>query len=89
MNLFITVHEASLSTGFPVRKWFQWILQGLVPSRPELKADNIKGVSYSHLSQQVLIPVSSLPKCYSTELIKSKLLNEQLFDIDFIQLYSG
>ena len=83
-ELFITVHEASLSTGFPVKKWFQWILQGLIPSMPELKADNIKGISYSCLSQQVLIPVSALPKYYRTKLVKSRLLGEQLFDIDFI-----
>lgn len=65
----VTVHEASLSIGFPARKWFHWILQGLIPSRPELKEDNIKGISYSSLSHQVLIPASSLPKYYRADLI--------------------
>ena len=83
-DIFITVHEASLSTGFPARKWFHWILQGLILSWPELKEDNIKGISYSSLSHQVQIPASLLPKYYRAELIKSKFLKEQLLDIDFI-----
>ena len=44
-SIFISVLEASKVTGFPIRKWFQWIMRGLIPSIPELHAERIKGVS--------------------------------------------
>lgn len=43
-HLLISVLEASKATGFPIRKWIQWILRGLIPSEPELNADHIKGI---------------------------------------------
>ena len=38
----ISVLEASKVTGFPIRKWIQWILCDLIPSEPELNAEHIK-----------------------------------------------
>ena len=83
-DCMITIHEAAQVSRFPIRKWFQWVLSGLISSVPELKPDNIKGISYKTLSKQVLVPISSLPKHYQEDFLKQTLLKDSLFSVDFI-----
>ena len=83
-KLMISVHEASEITEFPRKKWFEWILDGLIPSSPELSRDNIKGMSYSKLSKLVMIPITALPRYYSTDLIKKKVLKDKIIHVDLI-----
>ena len=83
-GLMISVHEASEITEFPLRKWFEWILNGLIPSSPELSRDNMKGVKYSKLSKLVMIPITSLPRYYSTDLMKKKILKDRIIHVDLI-----
>lgn len=83
-EMMISVHEASEITEFPRKKWFQWILNGLIPSSPELSRDNIKGMSYSKLSKLVMIPITALPRYYSTDLIKKRVLKDKIIHVDLI-----
>lgn len=80
----ISVLEASKTTGFPVRKWIQWILQGLIPSAPELNAEHIKGIPYASIAPSVFIPVTALPKYYREAYLKKTLVADSLFSVDFI-----
>ena len=54
-NLFISVLEASKATGFPIRKWIQWILRGLIPSEPKLNADHLKGIPYASIAPNIVV----------------------------------
>ena len=81
-NLFISVLEASKATGFPIRKWIQWILRGLICSEPELNADHIKGIPYASIAPNIMIPISSLPRDYRKEYLKKVLLADCLFSVD-------
>ena len=83
-NLFISVLEASKATGFPIRKWIQWILRGLIPSEPKLNADHLKGIPYASIAPNIMIPVVALPKDYRTDYLKNVLLLDCLFSVDFI-----
>ncbi len=83
-EMMISVHEASEITEFPRKKWFEWILDGLIPSSPELSRDNIKGMSYSKLSKLVMIPITALPRYYSTDLIKKRVLKDKIIHVDLI-----
>lgn len=67
-TLLISVLETSKATGFPIRKWIQWILRGLIPSEPELNADYIKGIPYESIAPSIFIPMlggSYLPRVLS------------------------
>ena len=81
---YLPVTEAALITGFPVKKWIQWILKGLIPSDPELSEDSIKGINRQILARQTLIPVTALPEYYREEYLKIHLIGDSLFRIDFI-----
>ena len=61
-GMMISVHEASEITEFTRKKWFEWILDGLIPSSPELSRDNIKGMSYVSTKNYL---VSSLKTLYA------------------------
>ena len=80
----ISVLEASKTTGFPIRKWIQWILRGLIPSEPELNAEHIKGIPYASIAPGVFIPITALPKYYQDAYLKKTLLADSLFSVDFI-----
>lgn len=83
-SIFISVLEASKVTGFPIRKWFQWIMRGLIPSIPELHAERIKGVSYASIAANIMIPVSSIPKHYREDFLKNVHMTNRLFSVDLI-----
>ena len=76
-DYYLTVNEAFLITEFPVRNWFQWVLEGLIPSVPPLSKDNIKGISYASLSHTVLIPVSALPVYYREDYLKHRFAGDK------------
>ena len=83
-HLLISVLEASKATGFPIRKWIQWVLRGLIPSEPELNADHIKGIPYESIAPSIFIPITALPKYYREAYLKKTLIADSHFSVDFI-----
>lgn len=80
-HLLISVLEASKATGFPIRKWIQWVLRGLIPSEPELNADHIKGIPYESIAPSIFIPITALPKYYREAYLKKALIADSHFTI--------
>lgn len=83
-KLLISVSEASQITDFPIRKWIQWILRGLISSEPKLNADHIKGKPYASIAPDIFIPISTLPRYYREAYMKKVLLRDSLFSVDFV-----
>ena len=80
----LSVKQASEITGFPIRKWFKWILEGLIASEPVLNAESIKGTSYASIAGHVFVPVSTLPKYYRQKFLESTLIADKLLSVDLI-----
>ena len=80
----ISVLQASKATGFPIRKWIQWILLGLITSEPELNEDYIKGIPYVSTASNVFIPITALPKYYREAYLRKTLIADSYFSVDFI-----
>ena len=74
----ISVLEASKATGFPIRKWIQWILLGLITSEPELNEDYIKCIPYASTASNVFIPITALPKYYREAYLRKTLIADLL-----------
>lgn len=79
----VTISEATEYSGIPIRKWFEWIGQCLVPVSPG-PPGNPPRSDYAALAAVCRIPVSSLPRHAALRFCQERILHESFFSIDFI-----
>ena len=79
----ITISEAAEYSGIPIRKWFDWMEQGLVSVSPG-PPGNLQSSDYPALAAVCRIPVSSLPRHVALQFCQDRILHESFFSIDFI-----
>ena len=79
----VTISEAAEYSGIPVRKWFDWIEQGMVPASPG-PPENPQRSDYPAFAAVCRIPISSLPRHAALRFCQERILHESFFSIDFI-----
>ena len=79
----VTISEAAQYSGIPVRKWFDWMEQGMVPASPG-PPGNPQRSEYPALAAVCRIPVSFLPRHAALRFCQERILHESFFSIDFI-----
>lgn len=79
----VTISEAAEYSGILIRKWFEWMEQGLVPASPG-PPGNPPRANFAALAAVCRIPVSFLPQHAALRFCQDRILHESFFSIDLI-----
>lgn len=79
----ISMADAAVYSGIPVRKWLTWSRDGLIPTFPR-PPDALTPNEQAVFAAQYRIPVSALPRHTADRFYRERVIHASLFSVDFI-----